>query len=1112
MEQLDPGLRALAGMLTRIQKDLRSQGRASQAAFRSVEAGNGPVRYYAPGKNGEVLGEIVAGPGGIELRPTPSTPPATPTAPDAVGVQGGIVVKYDGTFIGANWSATISHVEVHRGTTLGFTPSDETIVGTYTSYWGGEVWVAAHPSEGPQFFRLITVDRAGGRSTPSGADSATALATHVGSDGEAPEVSPAPVVRGGVGALFVTWTPVGNEDPVDYYIHISTVDDFAPSPSTLVAETAGSSIVLKTLPNGDALAYDTVYYVKIVAEDADGAAPASTQGGASMMKVTGEDIAVNYVYAGNILADQIEGGSIRSAVTIAGLFQTATSGGRVEMGPFGLRVYDANGIDINVDLSGVVNRFRGSIDAVDIIIRDALQMFGKNNIMGVGSELALASATSAPAQPPVLSWEYEAGPAVPNDYYSLVGAHLNDAGANLSYTASFLNVGLAVNAAGGRYTWPLITGPDNVNRSTFVPVSSMRIVRASDNAERLVTIGPRWDRLTNGYPETWVRIYDDSTMVANGSVAPILKTEFKFDNFSWVRRYRLGRLVNGGGWKNWFMVMEEQIPLTDGDPRDLRVILYSNDADGAATNQNESFFNDVLLGNETLAGGVYGTYAGLGLEPGGVGTALVIQTNLRNRVYDSAAASFTAASEWPTAYQTQDYAFTGGNLVTNVVDRYYTMNAANTGSQKIFKYAKNHKSGDRTIWGSYAWRAEATKAYLTEDSALTSIAYRRMARLKVSVPALPAPIAGVGSARDPNADAYGWVYYLGTGAVAPANDQMFLQAVQPTMVPGAVLAASSITLDTYPAAAGNNPVLAATFPASSPARIRSTGNDTNGSPLLLLTGAGLVKGSVFENPSALADAFTGRAFDQMDYIARSQLVLNGGGKRTVSPATGKMYWPSPFAVVGAGRHPNYSPDGTFTIAYPTTGTSIPVHNSTVRTSVVAAADGIPLVGDETIWYELPLGGLTASVPGRFHIVGWNSNDAFIPPPGWIFIGARFSAFPNFKWGTGDTDTGWNYLTLTGNWQAYNAAIVPSTGARVRVQNDHTTFQYAVKSGTAGASICTIPDNYRPSAELHPIGRASDGNVFDGPAWSTISATTGAVTPGQGYTFYRMLTVTYPAST
>ena len=70
-----------------------------------------------------------------------------------------------------------------------------------------------------------------------------------GTDGNPPASSPAPRVRGGIGALVVEWDPVPNPDTVTYEVHVSTVDGFTPSADTLAGELAGTLIFIRNLPS-----------------------------------------------------------------------------------------------------------------------------------------------------------------------------------------------------------------------------------------------------------------------------------------------------------------------------------------------------------------------------------------------------------------------------------------------------------------------------------------------------------------------------------------------------------------------------------------------------------------------------------------------------------------------------------------------------------------------------------------------------------------------------------------------------------------------------------------------------------------------------------------------
>lgn len=129
-------------------------------------------------------------------------------------------------------------------------------------------------------------------------------------DGFAPSVSPTPTVAGGLDFLAVTWPGISNADSVTYEIHVSTVSDFTPDSSTLVGETQATLFFVRNAEAGGALAYDVTYYVKIVARDEDGSAPAGTQGSSQLDPEGTSDILVGSIKAEFLEAVMILGTEI----------------------------------------------------------------------------------------------------------------------------------------------------------------------------------------------------------------------------------------------------------------------------------------------------------------------------------------------------------------------------------------------------------------------------------------------------------------------------------------------------------------------------------------------------------------------------------------------------------------------------------------------------------------------------------------------------------------------------------------------------------------------------------------------------------------------------------
>jgi hypothetical protein len=1106
-------LRTLLREVGDLRKQVTDQGRASQGAFRSVELtdigrptyydGTGPVSKVVVDPNG----------GGAALVPVTAPPPAVPTDPDAVGVQGGINIIWDGTFIAANWSANVAHVEIHRGPAAGFEPEDLTQIGAFTSFYGGQHFWASQPEEGEQWFCLVTVDRTGRRSAPSGYAPATALRILPTSDGDAPATSPDATLRGGIGTLFASWTAINNEDPVTYEVHIAKDNAaFVPAPgdpATMVGRTGSTTFPIRTMPNGDALLYTSTYTVRVIARDIDGPAAPGGASSAVMLAITSADIAADFVYANDILANQITGGTLNATVLLAGLFRTATSGGRVEIGPFGIRIYDSNGVDINVDLGGVVNRFRGSIDATDIIIRDALQMFGKLNKMGAGAVLTLTSTTSAPAQAPTLSWEYEERPR-PGGGAFMTSAWWSADETQSSATEVFWKSGWIQRNGVPWFIPQVVPVPGEEPWAERMPWHSNRIAENPGNG-LLATYHQKYANNDAGFPKIMVGVWDDAAVPGGG--AAVLKGELEVQPFSFDKTIVIAPRMLGGPGRNTFAAVTFDKVAKSIDWHD-----YQYTTAGGLVMTGYSGANAVSLASwasdEVITGCVFGTSTYLGIPDGGVPKSIIlVMSNYNNYVFqfDGATYNVQPTLSWPTTYADQrNVPMSYDPYANNLIKQYLSMNWAAGADQKIYRYTASHGTGADTIWASYAWRGEATKAFRTEDSARSSIAYRRRARLRVNVPALPAPAAGVGAARDPNTDPYGWVYYLGHGAFEPADAGMYLQPAQPVMVPGVVLAQNNIALDVYPTWAGTNPVAASTFPASSPAQIRSDGNDGAGNPLLSIDGAGHARVQDLTLPTDVRTALAGKAARQLSYAMLAPQAIVGGGTKTttldIPSQTAKVKWGNRFMVIGAGRHADTAPSGIFEINYPPVGTSIQVHSATARTSVVAAADGIPLKAYETLWYELPFGAASTSQPGRFHVVSWDLNDSFVPPIGWVkIVSYDGDDYYAVQWADGTTTSGWQNCTLLSGWVNYGA--VPGTGAQYQFLNGRVTVRYAIKSGSPNVNAFLIPSALAPGAQIHAYGRGSDGVSYDNVVLTVIDLGGGIFVAGN-FPTYRFFEFTF----
>lgn len=264
---------------------------------------------------------------------TNSTPAST-TATSPAGSDGSppgssptptILSGYGSLF--ATWTPVVNNdtvtYEVHLSTTTGFTPSGATKVAEVSGTLLEMKYDAAGAAlvYGTTYYcKLIAKDHDGSAAAGaqgsgtiakvSSGDINTVSGTQV-HDGSPPASSPTPTLKSGIGYFLAYWTPVTNNDPVTYEVHMSTTTGFTPSASTKVGETTDSSTLVRTADStGTLLSYGTTYFCKIIAKDLDGSAAASAQASGTINQVSASDIVANTITASQIAANTITAGQI----------------------------------------------------------------------------------------------------------------------------------------------------------------------------------------------------------------------------------------------------------------------------------------------------------------------------------------------------------------------------------------------------------------------------------------------------------------------------------------------------------------------------------------------------------------------------------------------------------------------------------------------------------------------------------------------------------------------------------------------------------------------------------------------------------------------------------
>jgi hypothetical protein len=261
---------------------------------------------------------------------------AAPASSPAATVVGGL------GYLTAFWPAVANNdpvtYDVHVSATTGFTPNAGTL---YASVDATSINIRTLPQSttpltyGTTYYVKIVARDADGSAAAGTQGSAAPFQVQtadVGTvsgvkvkDGAAPASSPTPTVVSGVGVLTAFWSPVANNDPVTYDVHLSATNGFTPVAGTLVASVDGTSIVIRNLPQSSTpLAYGTTYYIKIVARDLDGSAAAGGQASGTAAQAGQADIAANSITSAMVVTAGLDATVIKTGFIDANRIQAQT--------------------------------------------------------------------------------------------------------------------------------------------------------------------------------------------------------------------------------------------------------------------------------------------------------------------------------------------------------------------------------------------------------------------------------------------------------------------------------------------------------------------------------------------------------------------------------------------------------------------------------------------------------------------------------------------------------------------------------------------------------------------------------------------------------------------
>jgi hypothetical protein len=184
----------------------------------------------------------------------------------------------------------------------------------------------------------------------------------------------------------------------------------------------------------------------------------------------------------------------------------------------------------------------------------------------------------------------------------------------------------------------------------------------------------------------------------------------------------------------------------------------------------------------------------------------------------------------------------------------------------------------------------------------------------------------------------------------------------------------------------NNAYMIAFAPAASAVNYLSLGNAATGNDVTLY-GSG-TDGNVSINLIPKGTGTVGVNSIPVATTSDIELVrandnLSGGGLVSVS-ATYEVLWGSRMLVISNGRSALRAVSGFWEIACPPAGTVVTGVGGAVSTTATAA--GIPMAVYDALYYILPIGSLSPSVPANFRLVNYTAN--VVVPSNWVLIAFR----------------------------------------------------------------------------------------------------------------------------
>lgn len=702
-----------------------------------------------------------------------------------------------------------------------------------------------------------------------------------GSDGNPPGISPTPVVTGGIGAFYLRWQPPINADPMRFEVHVDTADGFTPGPTTLYTETGTYSVTVRNLPVIDSttgayapFGYNTPYYFRIIAKDADGSAAPGASGSGMLVQVNNVDIAANSITADQIVTGTLTGDLFAGTVVLGSTISTGAldqdgniAGARIDLGPNGLIIYDSSGQPITafpLDQNGQAFIRQAHLEVLSADVIDNFVMHGRNNRIDASAKLTLGKGIEPPSATAQLAQTYD---TVQFDVTTVVTG-----------SGSWPMGSFAFNASEARsMAW------DDTN-------TCWRVIQEKSSGFR------QW------------RFNADGSIKMN----PFAPTTPWVDDFKGYHKASCSAqgllFTNNADWIMWgasavipaaWIINTNQDPYLAWDPaggsagqhmlcqsaqqsgsRPIQIRRFTLNSSGVPVNASIANSPNGLGYSQRINGMYYGS-----ADLGGVRYVNTYETNGHVSVWTTSARYNTngAYQEWDLATAPQAFAHDGVSFwslaASGVITKYtgWTWTAQPATTWVGMSAFDSRTAGDQ----ANPWPGQSPGQHETAVGGLSSLNMRRRSKLLITVPVTQ----DSGGNDDPNQ----WrVYWARTAATPAKADLHLVSTLGSSAVPTAVTMLADSAGANPPGGIAGQTGAANNFPAGNPAQFASAATDLLAAPLIDLRGDGSGRMGPFKWDSTGKDLTKNGLFVGYNSSATGNVptaVFNIVGSWSVDPAS-----------------------------------------------------------------------------------------------------------------------------------------------------------------------------------------------------------------------------------